>query len=451
MLEKAWLKSNVADHPLSSDYRRILDIFRAKYGVLSSDSAMCVLCPPNFVCMGNNNPPMPVADMLRNANRSSLFYGVLAAGAGTDDWWVPCPVVENTLVQPLQRYSIGLSSCFRGGEVWSPQRTMLTSLHLFTFPALLAVNTTNTSIITSIVNIDQEVFSNNMFAVSSTVPVMHLLPDTVMNDRIWIVQLEMDVVGVAAHYADKIALTHSEVLQALHAVDQGTGVAFSVFMPLLWACAVQENTPDDMAAPVFVVPGVVHSILTEKIVVRTITTVMRIMRIPGASPRHVFQLTSRQMTTSVSQLHALANPLFFAHNNLCDSYYNAEQGYAKCRQPFAGTLLSIYTTHELAEIKLSPPENELLHRSNALHELLAIGSFALAHSQEFLCPLNTHRVRTIASSSAQRCTVCENTQFWSTNRCQECETDANACETYTSQTYTRPCSWTHDLQCEFAV
>ena len=401
--------------------------------------------------MGNSNPPMPIADMLKNANRSSLFNGVLAAGAGSDEWWVPCPAVENTLVQPLQRHSIGLSSCFRSGETWSPQRTMLTSLHLFTFPALLAVNTANTSIITSIVNIEQEVFSNNMFAVSSTVPVMRLLPDTVLNDRIWIVQLEMDVVGVVAHYADTIARTHREVLQALHAADQGTGVAFSAFMPLLWACAVQESTPDDMAAPIFMVPGVVHSILTEKIVVRTITSVMRIMRLPGARPRHVFQLTSRELTTSVSPPHALANPLFFVHNHLCDSYYNPGIGYAQCRQPFAGTLLSTYTTHELGEIKLSPLENDLLHRSNALHNLLAIGEAALTHSNEFLCPLNTRTVSAAAGQSAQRCVVCENTQFWNTNQCQECETDGNACETYTSQAYTRPCSWTHDLECEFAV
>ena len=451
VLERAWLQSNVADHPLSSDYRRILDTFKVKYGVLSSDRAMCILCPPNFVCTGNKNPPMPIADMLRNANRSSLFYGVLAAGAGSDEWWVPCPVVENTVAQLLHRHSVGFSSCFRSGEIWSPQRTMLTSLHLFTFPALLAVNTTNTTIITSIVNIDQDVFSNNMFAMSGTVPVMHLLPDTMLNDRIWVVQLEMDVVGVVAHYADKITLTYSAVLQALHAVDQGTGVAFSAFMPLLWACAVQENTPDDMAAPVFMVPGVAHSVLTEKIVVRTITTVMRIMGISGARPRHVFQLASRQVTAPVSGLHAVANPLFFAHNHLCDSYYNAEPGYARCRQPFAGTLLSTYTTHELAQIRLSPSENELLERSNALHDLLAIGEFALTHSQEFLCPLNTQRGRTIASNDAQRCTVCENSQFWHTNQCQECETDAKACETYTSQTFTRPCSWLHDLQCEFEV
>jgi len=328
-------------------------------------------------------------------------------------------------------------------------------LYAFTFPALLLVNVTNTSIITSIVNINQDVFTNKMYALSSTVPVMKLLSDTVLSDRAWIVQVEMDVVSVIAHYAEKLGMRHRELLEKLHTVDQNTGVAFSTLIPLLWACAVQENTPAEMATPIFIVPGVVHGVLTEKIVIRTITMVMQVLEIADPKPRHVFQLTSRQLTTSVSALHALANPLYFVHNNLCDAYYNPQQAYASCPRPFPGTMLSAYTTHNLAEIRLSPEENGLLDQSNVLHGVFAIDHSVLSQSREFLCPLNTSTehtggTETTGTDSVQRCAVCQNTQFWSQSQCQECEADANACEAYADTMRSRPCSWTRDLQCELS-
>ena len=456
MLKHLWFKSNVADHPLSPDYREIFESFGVKYDVLSADSVMCVLCPPNFVCMGNYNPPTPIATMLRDENVTSLSYGVLPVGAGSKLWWVPCPLIENSQLQVFQRHSIGLSSCFRTAEIWSPPVTHLKKLYAFSFPALLLVNVTNTSIITSIVNIDQDVFTNNMFAKYSTVPVMTLLPDTIASDQVWIVQLEMDVLNVVTHHAEKLAEKHQELLYALHTVDQNTGVAFSTLIPLLWACAMQQNTLVEMTTPIFVVSGVVHSVLTESIVIRTITTVMQILDIPDPKPRHIFQLTSHQLTTSVSVLHTLANPLFFVHNNLCDSYYNPQQDYALCPLKFQGTLLSTYTTNHLNEIRLSPLEHDLLDRSNTLHNMLAIDRNTLSHSTSFSCPLNTfieHLGKTDATVAMdlQRCVVCKNSQFWQQNQCQECETNDNACENYASRMQSRPCSWTHDLECALAV
>ena len=454
-LKASWFKSNVGDHPLSADYRSVFASLQVKYGVELVENVMCMQCPANFVCMGNHNPPMPISTMLQDDNATSLLYGVLPVGAGSKLWWVPCPHVENTEHQVFQRHSIGLSSCFRSAEIWSPHGTHLSSLYAFTFPALLLVNVTNTSIITSIVNINQDVFTNKMYALSSTVPVMKLQSDTVLSDRAWIVQVEMDVVGVVAHYAEKLGMRHRELVEKLHTVDQNTGAAFSTLIPLLWACAVQENTPAEMATPIFIVPGVVHSVLTEKIVIRTITIIMQVLDIADPKPRHVFQLTSRQLTTSVSALHALANPLFFVHNNLCDAYYNPQQAYADCPRRFPGTMLSAYTTHNLAEIRLSPEENGLLDQSNVLHGVFAIYHSVLSQSRAFLCPLNTFtehtgRTATTGTDSVQRCAVCQNTQFWSQSQCQECEVDTNACEAYDATMRSRPCSWTRDLQCELS-
>jgi len=454
-LRLSWFKSNVGDHPLSSDYRSAFASFRVKYDAQRTENVMCTQCPANFVCMGNNNPPMPISTMLQDDNATTLLYGVLPVGAGSKLWWVPCPLVENTAHQAFQRHSIGLSSCFRAAEIWSPHDTRLSSLYAFTFPALLLVNVTNTSIITSIVNINQDVFTGKMYALSSTVPVMKLLPDTVLSDRAWIVQVEMDVGGVIGHYAEKLGMRHRELLERLHAVDQNTGAAFSTLLPLLWACAVQENTPAEMVTPIFIVPGVVHSVLTENIVIRTITTVMQVLEIADPKPRHIFQLTSRQLTTSVSALHTLANPLYFVHNNLCDAYYNPQQDYAGCPRQFPGTLLSAYTMRNIAEIRLSPEENGLLDQSNVLHRVLAIDHSVLSQSRDFLCPLNTFTEHTGSAEMAgtgrvQRCAVCPNTQFWSQRQCQECEAETNTCEAYAAKMRSRPCSWTRDLQCELS-
>ena len=454
VLEQLWFKSNVADHPLSADYRELLASFSAKYALESPDAGVsCTPCPPNMVCAGNSNPPMAVAGLLETNNKTSvLFYTVLSVGAGSVAWWVPCPRIEDVRSQYLERHSVGLSSCFHRAEIWSPPANGIPKLHAFSFPGLLLVNTSNTSIITSIVNIDQEVYSRQIYAKSSSNPVMRLRAKTALADTFWLVQLEMDTIEVVGHFASMIALRQDDLISALHVIDQGTGVAFSTLVPLLWAYAVQSSIPSEMATPVFIIPGVVHSVITQDIAVRTINRVMQMFDLQGSAPRHIFQLSSHQLTRPTADTRAVSNPLFFVHNNICDAYYNPAQGYADCPVQFGGTLLSAYTTQKLAEIILSPHEEGLLHRSNALQDVLQIGSGGLAPSTRFLCPLNTLTESTSVYDrsglgSVQRCRTCPDTQFWNQNKCQQCEADSDACESYSNQMRSKPCSWTEDLSC----
>jgi len=464
MLQRVWFKQSVEAHPLSADYRETLGIFTDRYNAeLSGNMALpptkallCLPCPPNLVCAGNMNPPVSTALLFSARNITSLFYGVLPVGAGSTKWWVQCPMVRNG--QPTlssNRHSLGMSSCFRTSDLWSPQKTLLPALPFTSFPALLLINNSNTSVITAIVNGDQDTYLNRIHATWRKTPSMQLLPNSVFGDARWLVSLEMHNVHVVGRFSEVLALKQDELMHMLAEIDQSTGVAFSVLIPLLWACAVRTYTPIEMAEPVFIVPGVVHSVITQGIAVRTITAVMKILQLTGPIPRHIFQLSSGQMAGATSSQSAYANPFFYTHNNLCDSYYNSDDTYAGCSTPFAATLLSTYTSNELRQIQLSPLETSMIARSNSLQQILHVGRTVLSLSTAFACPKNmlTERVfgtTSVVATESFRCRSCSDSQFWNINKCYECDTALDACEQYSSDMRSRPCSWTHDLQCEAA-
>jgi len=462
-LRRAWSKSNVQDHPLSADYRDTLSLYLDTYKAeLSSDMTSsrsktsylyCLPCPPNLMCLGNMNPPISASVHFSNRNTTSLFYGVLPIGAGSAQWWRKCPTIrdgEPTLSS--NRQSVGLSSCFRSSNIWSSQNTLVPPLSFTSFPALLLINASNTSLITAIVNGDQDAYLNRMHATWRKTPSMKFLTNSVLGDAIWLVSVEMHNVHVFKRYSEILAQKQDEIVSMLTDIDQSTGVAFSVLIPLLWACAVRQHTPLEMAEPIFIVPGVVHSVITQRIAVRTITAVMQIFDVAGPIPRHIFQLSSRQMSGATSSQSAYANPLFYIHNNLCDSYYNPDETYATCSTPFSGTLLSSYTSNEIRQIKLSPRENSILINSNVLQHVLHIDHATLLPSNAFMCPKNmrTERVfeNRITVSESIRCRICTDQQFWKANKCHECDIALDACEQYSQDMRSWPCSWTNDLQCE---
>jgi len=305
------------------------------------------------------------------------------------------------------------------------------------------------------VNVDQNMFSNYMHASATKTPVMQLLDNQDLGDRVWLVSLEMDTVHVVSRFAKVLVSKQDELLLALHEIDQSTGVAYSTLVPLLWACAVRQETPREMGEAIFIVPGVAHSAITQNIAVRTITAVMRILGIAGTAPRHIFQVSSRQMDATASFQAAYANPLYFMHSNVCDSYYSTGLGmHVNCEKPFAGTLLSAYTSTVLGQIKLTTSEDDIAAGSNSLQRYLGIdGMTTLTPSEQFLCPRHTLTERThmqggAAAKNTQRCRTCTDSEFWHENRCRGCETNGNACEEYSPGARTRPCSWTRDLQCE---
>jgi len=292
-----------------------------------------------------------------------------------------------------------------------------------------------------------------MHATWRKTPSMQLLTNSASGDATWLVSLEMHNVHVVGRFSEVLALKQDELMSALTEIDQSTGVVFSILIPLLWACAVRTYTPFEMAEPILIVPGVVHSVITQSIAVRTITAVMEILDLKGPIPRHIFQLSSRQMLGATSSQSAYANPFFYIRNNLCDSYYNSDETYANCLTPFSGTLLSTCTSNQLRQIKLSPLENSLMVHSNVLQQVLHVDLTVLSLITAFMCPKNmlTERVFLdggVAETESLRCRSCSDQQFWKVNKRYECDTALDACEQYSQDTRSRPCSWTHDLLCE---
>jgi len=201
-----------------------------------------VPCLPNLVCAGNNNLPVSTSAILDTRNATSLFYGVLPVGASSAKWWVPCPTVRDSQQgqrHQALRHSIEMSSCFRVSSVWSPQSTHVPQLSSSSFPALMLVNTTNTSLITAVINVDQNMFSNYMHDSAAKTPVMQLLTNTDLGNAVWLVSLEMDTVHVVLGFTETL-VSKQELLFALHEINQSTGVAHSTLVPLLWACAVRR-------------------------------------------------------------------------------------------------------------------------------------------------------------------------------------------------------------------
>jgi len=103
----------------------------------------------------------------------------------------------------------------------------------------MLVNTTNTSLITAVINVDQNMFSNYMHDSAAKTPVMQLLTNTDLGNAVWLVSLEMDTVHVVLGFTETL-VSKQELLFALHEINQSTGVAHSTLVPLLWACAVRR-------------------------------------------------------------------------------------------------------------------------------------------------------------------------------------------------------------------
>jgi len=452
-------QSNVGDHPLSSDYRRMLLIYLLKFDIdamaqdsdIVDEARLCIPCPPNLVCMGNANPPVAIDRIgFGKTKNNTLMYGILPVAASSTQWWVECPNTQNKRAYS-RGHSIGLSSCFHVAERWTAQESRLSNkLFSFSFPALLMVESSNTSIITGILNLEQQIYSKHIFANIHKTPTMEFIHTTPAEGN-WFVMMEMDMTEVLPLFTDILSQKQEQILLTLDAIDQETGAAFSTLLPLLWAIACTNHTDVSLAVPVFVVPGIVQNSVTEKIVVRAVTQIMQILDVRGEPPQHVFQLNSQQVLSSVSKAHTTSRPLLFVHNNICDADNNPDEDYESCRKKFPGTLVSSYTISATTEIRLLPGEFLQLERSKTLHQKLAIGSQKLTSTRNLLCPLNTLTAADTSSltsvSTPQPCSVCQDDEFWNLNECSPCDVALDGCEKFAANTRSKPCSWTRDLTC----
>ena len=311
---------------------------------------LCIPCPPNLVCMGNANPPVAIDRIgFGNTKNNTLMYGILPVAAPSTQWWVECPNTQNKRAYS-RGHSIGLSSCFHVAERWTAQESRLSNkLFSFSFPAILMVESSNTSIITGIVNLEQQIYSKHIFANIHKTPTMEFI-HTTPAEGTWFVMMEMDMTEVLPLFTDILSQKQEQILMTLDAIDQETGAAFSTLLPLLWAIACTNHTDASLAVPVFVVPGIVQNSVTEKIVVRAVTQIMQILDVRGSPPQHVFQLNSQQVLLSVSKAHTTSRPLLFVHNNICDADNNPDEDYETCRKKFPGNpSIVLHNKHDGAQ------------------------------------------------------------------------------------------------------
>ena len=487
MLSMSNSKMAVGDHPLSPELRTVSKMYTKLYSnsVLVSNTGdavaaaegsyragvaavlACLLCPPNFYCLGASNPPtqavMPMPDVLNNTHAGILQYGVLAVGATSNRWWVSCPDTGQAVV--LSRGpSLYMSSCFRVVKRLTSATTQLDKLFSFTFPCILFVRTSNTSILTSIINQDKDVFNQQIFAVYAQAPHIKRVLDTAVADSGFevreyagfFVTLEMDVISVTQRFSPDLVQNANVLLERLAVIDQDTGAAYSTVTPLLWSCAVAQETAVALGIPIMVIPGIVKNVITERIVAKAITVIMTTLGLQCERPKYIFQLDSTQIVNTYS-LFTSRNTFHFVHGNICDASYSdstspRQQSPYDCDLKFSGTLISSYTVTHNEQMPLTPVENTDLFSTNALHRSLDIGINTLSPSNSMTCPPNTFTKFTGAVqsvNSVRDCFTCVDAEYYDAGKrsCQLCDTGKSTCEEISPATTSEPCSWTTTLYC----
>jgi hypothetical protein len=487
-------KMAVADHPLSPELRTVAKMYtklysksvlvsnagppgaaEASYGAGVAPAVACLLCPPNFYCLGASNPPTQpvVQNFPNNTHAKSLQYGVLAVGATSERWWVACPDTGQAVVFS-RGHSLYISSCFRVVQRLTPAQTQLDKLLSFTFPCILFVRAMNTSILTSIINQDKDVFNQQIFAVYSQAPSIKRVLDTTDADSGvvqasggkvreyagFFVTLEMDVIAVTQRFSPDLAQNANLLLEQLAIIDQDTGAAYSAVTPLLWSCAVAQETPVALGIPIMVIPGIVKNVITERIVAKAITVIITTLGLECERPKYIFQLDSTQIVDTYS-LFTARNTLHFVHGNMCDASYMdsaspRQQSQYDCTLKFSGTLISSYTVAHSDQIPLTPVENNDLLSTNALHQSLDIGITTLRPSNTMTCPPNTFTKFTGALQSVNNvrdCFTCVDAEYYDAAKrsCQPCDTGRSTCEKISPVMISDPCSWTTTLYCGLSM
>jgi len=488
VLQSLLQKVTSADHPLSPELRTMLRSYDARFHDLISghdynteDSASstptwvqsprgsrvrCVVCPPNFYCLGASNPPTATTQRHNGTSQqNALLYGILPVGASGPHWWVPCPDTGNPEHLVLSRgNSISLASCFTVAQRWSTHVTMLQGLKTFAFPCLLYIHsgTANTLLLTSIINQVQLVYRQQIFAVYEKRPVIQQV-DKQARYAGYFVTIDIDMISVVNMHTTELSQKAQILMERLTRLDQGTGAAYSTLLPLLWACSVSQHIVPDLAQPIMIIPGIVRNTVTERIVARTVTVVMSVLELGCPRPKYIFQLDSVQIMSSDSlQVHQ--HVLHYVHNHICagfsvDQTQTVQQYQYDCEVKFTGTLLSSYNPRQNVQIPLSQLEQIDFAHTEALHTQLNIGRLRLQRTNLMPCPPNLFTKfsggaydNVVASVDAD-CFVCQDAQFFDIllRTCMPCDIGLSTCEEILPGTVSSPCSWTSDLHCSFSL
>jgi len=238
-------------------------------------------------------------------------------------------------------------------------------------------------------------------------------------------------------------LLHSQ----LSLVDYGSGVAFSIITPLLWALSVAADPENIGITPVFVVPGIVGNKFVRQIVERSITIIMDTLGVHAPRPEYVFTSSVEQFINSKDLHDVVERKLLYTHRNLCDGFYqdNANTAF-DCSNPIQGSLVSTFDIQGISRgVRLNQDEftNPTLFLAE-LVSLVQLGVHQIDVSNSDSCPQKMVQKQNDMHQQ-QVCYICESTHYFKDGVCTACTQMLKT--TCPPPFLIRTCSWSQNTQC----
>jgi hypothetical protein len=296
------------EHPLSVLHRQTISLYLDEYPILkthnidsktSPSTITCVLCPPNFYCIGGNA-------LIQIIDNNYSSYTFLPVGAHTQKSWLPCPLsqVNSQYVTGKMRVtnSIGLGSCFQNTETWKLKDSLLNlDLQSYTVPGILFFNMTgtsatkNTSILSDIFRRKKKIMETNLFINTKKDITIRYTDDEKTGEKFYVVFLDINIVKVVQSAIHQLYNLQENHIKTVERIDMGTGAAYNVIIQTMWALLVNgEFQNSHNIEAVVVIPGLVKNPTTETITVKMIS-LLTTQLLYQIRPRVVFILDYQQV------------------------------------------------------------------------------------------------------------------------------------------------------------
>lgn len=245
------------DHPLAPEFDRAA----RQYDALLQGSDSCVPCPPGFGCPGDDS------GLIRC--HSPGYYLVSPLGVEhCSDFLQPCPNRSDSKAGPPKVPHIGIASCFGRASLWaSRDRTELSAFLATAFPAAavtfpVASLDTNAGWAELVNSKNRARFHQRTHTDESAGATLFASADVAAGAA----AINISWAWAAFHAQVSSRTRRTRLLQKLREIDHGTGVAFEVLLPALWALALRdehdERAPVD---PVVVLDSAVRTTLAQSV------------------------------------------------------------------------------------------------------------------------------------------------------------------------------------------
>jgi len=436
----------LSQHPLSSDYRQILQLYKDMYKqFLSIDTEVenrCIPCPPTASCVGNDQ--IIQYEDGRVESVYSRYIPLSCAVSDSELWSLPCPV-DDEETKYLRATSIGISSCFSSGKTFSSyQEDSSFILSTYTFPVLLVAKLfDNTSdFIYSLVSRNSTFYNDVIFANSMIAPTIKSVPTNDILGDSYIFLVSMNQVQVSVYFSYKMHKQQYNLHAELAPIDYGTGIAYNSIIPILWACSVSEKLMNPAISAVFVVDGIVDNTFVRKIIEKTISIVMRVFEIQVSRPEYIFQASSAQLYSGQS---ISANNLQYIHRNLCDGFQGNNN--FVCLEKIKGSFVSTYRIHQITtSINLHHAETLVRTDFNLeLSQFIGLNNLQIRPTKNYVCPFATVQQVDMSTENSITCFICEPSKFFRNGICTPCIPISNMLCSYPFQI--KACSWLDNNKC----